>query len=91
MTVVVPHLTHGGGGGWNSSGMMSGSLAFRRERDWSLGHRRLSSDLIAVIARTWGAAENQQVGAAKGQAAHNQFFGCELFCSDSGPTKAQAT
>ena len=27
MTVVVPHLTHGGGGGWNSSGMMSGSLA----------------------------------------------------------------
>jgi hypothetical protein len=26
MTVVMPHLTHGGGGGWNCSGMTHGSL-----------------------------------------------------------------
>jgi hypothetical protein len=24
-------------------------------------------------------------------ASYNQFFGCELFCSDSGPAKAQTT
>jgi hypothetical protein len=54
MTVVVPHLTHGGGGGWNSNGMISGSLIFRRERDWSLGHRRLSSDLIAGDCKNVG-------------------------------------
>jgi len=30
MTVVVPHITHGGGGGVND-GMMDGSLIFRRE------------------------------------------------------------
>ena len=26
-TVVIPHLTHGGGGGWNSSGMVEGPFA----------------------------------------------------------------
>ena len=34
--------------------MMSGSLAFRRERDWSLGHRRLSSELIAGDCKNVG-------------------------------------
>src|SRR5438132_888848 len=47
MTVVVPHLTHGGGGGWNGSGMTNGSLIFRRERDWSLSHRRLGARAAA--------------------------------------------
>jgi hypothetical protein len=42
MTVVVPHRTHGGDGGENGSGMINGSLIFRRERDRSLSHRRLA-------------------------------------------------
>jgi CHASE1-domain containing sensor protein len=42
MTVVVLHLVHGGGGGWNISGMMIGSPIFRREHDRSLSHRRLA-------------------------------------------------
>jgi hypothetical protein len=68
MTVVVPHLTHGGGGGWNSSGMMSGSLAFRRERDWSLGHRRLSSELIAGDCKNVGCrGESTSRGGKKGK------------------------
>jgi len=46
MTVVVPHITHGGGcGSWNDA-MMSGSPIFRRERGRALSHRRL--DRVAV-------------------------------------------
>ena|SRR5436190_22472130 len=53
MTVILPHRTHGGGGGENGSGgdengssgggsgMRNGSPDFRRERDRSLSHRRL--------------------------------------------------
>jgi hypothetical protein len=46
MTVVVPRLTRRGGGGWNSSDMMSGSLIFRRERNLSLRHGRLDQSRV---------------------------------------------
>jgi len=51
MTVVVPHWTHGGGGGENGSDMMSGSLIFRRERDRSLSHWRLLKPLPMMKAQ----------------------------------------
>jgi hypothetical protein len=41
MSVVVPHLMHGGGSGWNGAAMTNGSLIFRRERVRALSHRRL--------------------------------------------------
>jgi hypothetical protein len=40
-TVLMPHLTHGGGAGWNRSGMTHRLPDFRRERDRSLSHQRL--------------------------------------------------
>ena len=49
MTVVAPHLTHGGGVGWNGSGITHGSLIFRRERDWSLSHRRLAQGPLPMM------------------------------------------
>jgi len=49
-TVVVPHLAHGGGAGWNRSDTF-GSLIFRRERDRSLSHRRLAQGPLPMMQK----------------------------------------
>src|SRR5438477_1926523 len=85
MTVILPHRTHGGGGGENGSGgdengssgggsgMRNGSPDFRRERDRSLSHRRLlksaADDERVKLGRTHGKVKNARQRGTTGASA----------------------
>jgi hypothetical protein len=52
-TVVVPHLAHGGGDGWNSNGMTRWLPDFQAGARGSLSHRRLAQGTLADDAESY--------------------------------------
>jgi hypothetical protein len=63
MTVLTPHFTHGGGGGWNGSDMTPGSLMLRRELEWSLSQRRLERlPMMLQAYLEWRRLANAKLG-----------------------------